>query len=32
MTTIFTAREGGVTSLEYFRDHAEALKAAGLEE
>ena len=32
MTIIFTLREGRVTSLEYFRDHAEALKAVGLEE
>jgi ketosteroid isomerase-like protein len=31
MTIICTFREGRVTSLEYFRDHAEALKAVGLE-
>ena len=32
MTIIFTLREGRVVSLEYFWDHAEALKVAGLEE
>jgi len=30
LTIICTLREGRVTSLEYFRDHAEALKAVGL--
>jgi ketosteroid isomerase-like protein len=32
MTAIFTLREGRITSAEHFWDHAEALKAAGLEE
>ena len=32
LTIICTFRQGRVTSLEYFRDHAEALKAVGLEE
>jgi ketosteroid isomerase-like protein len=32
MTIICTLREGRVTSLEYFWDHAEALKAAGQEQ
>jgi ketosteroid isomerase-like protein len=32
LTIICTFRHGRVTSLEYFRDHAEALKAVGLEE
>ena len=32
MTIIFTLRQGRVTCQEYFWDHAEALKAVGLEE
>jgi ketosteroid isomerase-like protein len=32
LTVIFTLREGRITSAEYFWDHAEALKAVGLEE
>jgi ketosteroid isomerase-like protein len=32
LSIIFTLREGRITSAEYFWDHAEALKAAGLEE
>jgi ketosteroid isomerase-like protein len=32
LTIIFTLREGRVTSQEYFWDHAEALKAVGLED
>ena len=32
MTSIFTFRESRITSLEYFWEHAEALKAVGLEE
>jgi ketosteroid isomerase-like protein len=31
MTSIFTFRESRITSLEYFWEHAEALKAVGLE-
>jgi ketosteroid isomerase-like protein len=31
LTIIFTLREGRVTCQEYFWDHAEALKAVGLE-
>ena len=32
MTTVYTVREGKVVRLEYFWDHAAALKAVGLEE
>jgi ketosteroid isomerase-like protein len=32
LTIICTFRQGRVVSLEYFRDHADALKAVGLEE
>jgi ketosteroid isomerase-like protein len=32
MTCIYTVREGTILAFEYFWDHAEALKAVGLEE
>ena len=32
MSTLFTLRDGLITRLEFYRDHDEALKVAGLEE
>ena len=32
MTCVYTVREGKILAFEFFRDHAEALQAAGLRE
>jgi ketosteroid isomerase-like protein len=32
LTAIYTIREGWITKVEYFLDHAKALEAAGLRE